>query len=81
MTPDAKLPNTGVPFEVERMLGSIFIQSERYGTRASTVLSVSGDGARLSEAGFAANGEPQERIEFQFPLLTTKRQPATADTQ
>ncbi len=67
-TPDAQLPNTGVPFEVERMLGSIFIQSGNYGTRASTLLCVQDDRVTVSEAGFGGSGEPQERIEFQFGL-------------
>ena len=35
---DSLLPNTGVGLEVERMLGSPFIQSEVYGTRCSTVV-------------------------------------------
>lgn len=37
---DAELPNTGVDIELERMLSSRFIQTEKYGTRSSTVLCV-----------------------------------------
>lgn len=70
-TPDAQLPNTGVPFAVERMLGSIFIQSERYGTRASTVLRVHDDQVTISETGFGVNGEPQERVAFAFDIQPT----------
>ncbi|WP_127581691.1 NRDE family protein [Paenibacillus koleovorans] len=36
--PDEALPATGVPLEWERLLSSIFIESDRYGTRSSTVL-------------------------------------------
>ena len=61
-TPDAQLPNTGVPFAVERMLGSIFIVSDNYGTRASTVLSVIGDQVTMREAGFGVGGEPQDTL-------------------
>jgi len=67
-TPEAQLPNTGVPFEVERMLGSIFIRSGHYGTRASTVLSVHDDLVTIRETGFGVNGEPQERVAFTFHI-------------
>ncbi|MBN2614893.1 MAG: NRDE family protein [Bacteroidales bacterium] len=36
--PDDQLPHTGVPMETERMLSSVFIQSEKYGTRSSNVI-------------------------------------------
>ena len=36
--PDNELPHTGVPLETERMLSSVFIKSENYGTRSSYVL-------------------------------------------
>lgn len=36
--PDELLPKTGVPLELERMLSPMFIKSEGYGTRCSTVL-------------------------------------------
>jgi uncharacterized protein with NRDE domain len=36
--PDADLPNTGVGIEWERMLSPLFIKSEGYGTRSSTVV-------------------------------------------
>jgi uncharacterized protein with NRDE domain len=38
IVPDERLPATGVPLEWERLLSAIFVQSETYGTRASTVL-------------------------------------------
>lgn len=36
--PDGLLPKTGVSLEWERMLSPLFIESEHYGTRSSTVL-------------------------------------------
>lgn len=36
--PDHLLPSTGVPLEWERLLSPIFIKSEGYGTRSSTVI-------------------------------------------
>ena len=36
--PDEQLPSTGVSYEWEKRLSSIFIQSEGYGTRASSVV-------------------------------------------
>ncbi|WP_066069196.1 NRDE family protein [Neobacillus soli] len=38
VAPDERLPNTGVSFELERMLSPLFIKGENYGTRSSTVL-------------------------------------------
>ncbi len=42
--PDARLPETGVGLERERMLSSPFIRGPEYGTRASTVLLAGRDG-------------------------------------
>ncbi len=36
--PDEKLPQTGVPQELERVLSALYIQSPNYGTRVSTVI-------------------------------------------
>lgn len=36
--PDLRLPETGVPLEVERMLSAVKIESPEYGTRTSTVV-------------------------------------------
>lgn len=36
--PDDKLPNTGISKEQEHLISSIFIASEHYGTRASSIL-------------------------------------------
>lgn len=41
IAPDASLPNTGVGQEWERVLSPAMIVTEKYGTRCSTVLSIS----------------------------------------
>jgi uncharacterized protein with NRDE domain len=43
---DCRLPQTGVSLELERMLSAVYIESENYGTRSSTVVKL------------AANDEP-----------------------
>ena len=50
---DDELPDTGIGLERERVLSSIFIEGERYGTRASTVLDIgSGGTIRFCERSF-----------------------------
>ena len=39
--PDSELPDTGVGMELERLVAPVFIQSPRYGTRASSVVELS----------------------------------------
>lgn len=41
--PDHLLPDTGVPRETERFLSSVFIAGDQYGTRATTVVSITHD--------------------------------------
>jgi len=36
--PDDQLPDTGLPPELEKAISPVFVKSERYGTRASTIL-------------------------------------------
>jgi uncharacterized protein with NRDE domain len=43
--PDAALPDTGVGLEIERMLSAVFVRSPGYGTRASTLMMVTAEGA------------------------------------
>ena len=40
---DADLPDTGVGYEIEKALSAIFIRTPNYGTRCSTVVTVSDD--------------------------------------
>ncbi|HJV64496.1 MAG TPA: NRDE family protein [Geomonas sp.] len=63
--PDAELPDTGVGLEWERLLSSIFITSERYGTRSSSVLLVDRDlRAIFIERNFDGKEVRDRRTEF-----------------
>ena len=50
--PDEALPDTGVGLERERFLSSAFIHGDAYGTRASTVVLIADDHARIVERRF-----------------------------
>ncbi|MFK9094767.1 NRDE family protein [Bacillus salipaludis] len=54
--PDEFLPHTGVSLEMERMLSPLFIRSEQYGTRSSTVMFMSDDEIQYVERVFSRNG-------------------------
>lgn len=55
--PDAELPDTGVPRELERALSAAFIAMPGYGTRASTVVLAHRDGRwRFAERTFGETG-------------------------
>jgi uncharacterized protein with NRDE domain len=41
--PDMRLPETGVPLELERLLSAVKIESPNYGTRSSTVVKLYAD--------------------------------------
>lgn len=57
IAPDHELPATGVSLAWERVLSAIFVTTEGYGTRASTVLLQASDGSmQLEEHSFAADG-------------------------
>ena len=57
IVPDTELPSTGVPLEWERRLSAIFVRSEEYGTRASTVLTLASDGRiTFEERSFGPHG-------------------------
>jgi uncharacterized protein with NRDE domain len=66
--PDDNLPRTGIGLEWERLLGSVFIHSDSYGTRSSTVVLVSrAGGAVLRERTFdqdGLTGEVEHRLRF-----------------
>ncbi|CAG8864476.1 hypothetical protein PS627_01049 [Pseudomonas fluorescens] len=62
---DAELPQTGVGLATERLLSSVFIASQNYGTRASTVLIVDAKGRRqLIERSFGPFGGHLGEIEL-----------------
>lgn len=57
--PDNKLPDTGIGIIWERLLASIFIASDSYGTRSSTVLLISNSGeVRMVERTFSPFKKP-----------------------
>ena len=65
--PDAELPDTGVGYELEKLLSAPFIVSPSYGTRASTVVFVHASGAidfveRRFDAEGRSTGETRQRI-------------------
>ena len=67
---DDALPNTGLPLELERAVSSVFIKTDGYGTRGSTVLVVDKEGRvklteRLYEPGTAVIMETN-RYEFRI---------------
>ena len=69
VAPDEELPSTGVTLERERMLSAPFIVSAGYGTRCSTILTVSRDGtARFFERSFDSSGSALGDVEYRFTL-------------
>src|SRR5690554_2214241 len=65
--PDSELPDTGVGLETERFLSSPFIVSEHYGTRATTVVSVSREGQILvTEQSWGPGGVALEQRHFSW---------------
>lgn len=61
------LPATGIPRSRERLLSSPFIVSPDYGTRCSTVVAVSAQGAmQFTEQGYAPDGQARERHDWRF---------------
>jgi uncharacterized protein with NRDE domain len=65
--PDAELPDTGVGIDWERRLAAPLITGADYGTRASTVMSRSSDGAvRYEELTRAPDGAVRLRRNYEF---------------
>lgn len=61
IVPDHALPSTGVSLEWERLLSAIFVKSENYGTRASTIAWIRHDGAvTVQEKTFGPSGRPDQ---------------------
>lgn len=57
------LPETGVGLVLERMLSSIFIQGEHYGTRATSLLRITDTGLSLKEQSYDVSGAVQKLTE------------------
>lgn len=66
VAPNEKLPETGVGIERERILSPAFIETDGYGTRSSTVLTVERDGrVRFTEKTFVGN---VGKLNYEFTL-------------
>jgi uncharacterized protein with NRDE domain len=64
---DEDLPDTGVGIELERILSPIFIKSENYGTRSSTIFTVDNhNNARFVEKTYFANTGRFSNRDFNF---------------
>ncbi|MBL8416435.1 MAG: NRDE family protein [Propionivibrio sp.] len=71
---DTHLPETGVPLEWERILSAIFVSSPKYGTRASTLLTMHRTGrVTLVERSFGRNAVPLGEVSetFQSSKIST----------
>lgn len=69
---EEELPNTGVGRKWEHVLAPIFISSEHYGTRSSTVVMFDNTGtARFTEKSFGPEGETIGTVTFEFPLTSS----------
>ena len=67
--PDDVLPATGVPLEWERLLSAAFVLSPDYGTRSSTILTLSaGAAVTFDEQGWLAGRQPGVRQRFRLIL-------------
>ena len=67
--PDSELPDTGVGLDYERVLAPPFIVTDRYGTRCSSVLTVSDRGVcRFVERSFDSKGHIIGQRHEQFDI-------------
>jgi uncharacterized protein with NRDE domain len=66
--PDDQLPDTGLGKERERMLSPLFIEGERYGTRASTVLLIGRNGTVTFAEQTFENGAPAELRRYSLEI-------------
>jgi uncharacterized protein with NRDE domain len=61
------LPDTGIGLELEKRLSPIFIRSDGYGTRCSTILSVGHDGGvYLAERSYDLAGAVRSEVRYSF---------------
>lgn len=66
---DNKLPDTGVGYELEKMLSAIHIKSEKYGTCCSTILTISHAGeVQFTERSFPVSMQQEGMVSFNFQL-------------
>lgn len=66
---DDELPDTGVPKDFEKALSSVFISTDGYGTRCSTIVTVSNDRkVDFTEVSFDYRGNVTGREKFKFSI-------------
>jgi uncharacterized protein with NRDE domain len=66
---DEALPDTGVGLEWERILSPIFVTSDNYGTRASTVILIDNQGeVTFIERAFKAKSHQWKAAMFRFQI-------------
>ncbi|MFD1849895.1 NRDE family protein [Oceanobacillus bengalensis] len=68
--PDEALPDTGVGIDLERLLSPLFITSEEYGTRSSTVVLIDKHNRVTFVERNYHNGEFKQENAFEFMLDT-----------
>jgi uncharacterized protein with NRDE domain len=66
---DALLPDTGIGLDWERILSPIFVNSQTYGTRSSTVVIIDKNGMlTFTERSFDENGGITSTLKYQFNI-------------
>lgn len=72
--PDQELPETGVGIEMERMLSPMFIKSEQYGTRCSTLLLADHENnVTFLERTYDTTTFAHETKKFEFSVKNARR--------
>lgn len=71
--PDARLPDTGVGLDLERVLSPPFVRGARYGTRCSTVVLVDAGRITFAERRFGADAVARGTTFVQLPLEAPQR--------
>ena len=71
--PDARLPDTGVGLDLERVLSPPFVRGARYGTRCSTVVLVDEARITFAERRFGPDAVAQGTTFAQLPLEASLR--------
>ena len=70
--PDHDLPYTGVPLEMERILSPLFIKTEGYGTRCSTILLYGKEHILFAERTYFQGEDFEDRF-FSLPFTEAGR--------
>ncbi|HSS64441.1 MAG TPA: NRDE family protein [Gammaproteobacteria bacterium] len=75
---EEELPDTGVGPDLERVLSPIFINSENYGTRSSTVVTLDNtDQVKFVERRYSPAGRVTGTVAYEFPIASDR----TRDSQ